>query len=205
MSPATCSCSSISPTLDDSSVVDLFPASRDRLRNSQSARTLKRELESLLETNDVLVDEERRRRQQLPTDDTDELVEDVLMTILERNPALQRYFATGDRLERPTVHETNSAIDSRDRYPSRLELIQTYHGPDDYDVWNPDRSTSATDMEDESDAETDTTPEYVKEMSSNAYALQRLVLDAPNDYRHEAAILGRSTSLRMMWSNPCGC
>ena len=169
-------------TLDDSSVVDLFPASRDRLRNSPSARTLKHELESLLETNDVLVGEERRRRQQLPTDDVDELVEDVLMTILERNPALQRYFATGDRLERPTVHDVNANVDSRDRYPSRLELIETYHGPDDYVVWNPDRSTSATDTVDESNVETDATLEYRKEMPSNAYALQRFVLDAPNDY-----------------------
>lgn len=169
-------------TLDDSSVVDLFPASRDRLRNSQSARTLKRELESLLETNDILVDEERRRRQQLPTDDPDELVEDVLMTILERNPALQRYFATGDRLERPTVHDVNADVDSRDRYPSRLELIETYHGPDEYDVWSSDRSTSATDTADESNVETDAALEYGKEMPSNAYALQRFVLDAPNDY-----------------------
>ncbi|MFB9807615.1 hypothetical protein ACFFQF_21420 [Haladaptatus pallidirubidus] len=169
-------------TLDDSSVVDLFPASRDRLRNSPSARTLKRELESLLETNDVLVDEERRRRQQLPTDDADELVEDVLMTILERNPALQRYFATGDRLERPIVHDANSGVDSRDRYPSRLELIETYHGPDDYVVWNPDQSTSAADTADESNVETDAVFEYEKEMPSNAYARQRFVLDAPNDY-----------------------
>jgi hypothetical protein len=169
-------------SLDGSSVVDLFPASRDRLRNSPSARALKRELESLLETNDVLVDEERRRRQQLPTDDADERIEDVLMTILERNPALQRYFATGDRLERPVVHDSNSDVDPRSRYPSRLELIETYHGPDDYDVWNPDRSTSDTDTADESDVETDAALEYVKEMPSNAYAWQRFVLDAPNDY-----------------------
>ena len=169
-------------TLDDSSVVDLFPASRDRLRNSQSARTLKRELESLLETNDVLVDEERRRRQRLPTDDPDELVEDVLMTILERNPALQRYFATGDRLERPTVHDVNANVDSRDRYPSKLELIETYHGPDEYDVWSSDRSTSTTNEADESNVETDTTLEYVKEMALNANAWQRFALDAPNDY-----------------------
>ncbi|MCO8245385.1 MULTISPECIES: hypothetical protein [unclassified Haladaptatus] len=169
-------------TLDDSSVVDLFPASRDRLRNSQSARTLKRELESLLGTNDILVDEERRRRQQLPTDDPDEIVEDVLMAILERNPALQRYFATGERLERPTVHGANSDVDSHDRYPCRLELIETYHGPDDYNIWNPDRSTSTTDTVDESNVETDAALEYGKEMPPNAYAWQRFVLDAPNDY-----------------------
>ncbi|WP_227355182.1 ATP-binding protein [Haladaptatus salinisoli] len=153
--------------LDDSSVVDLFPASRDRLRNSSVGRTLKRELESLVASNDILVDEEQRRRQRLPGDDSDELVEDVLMTILERNPALQRYFATGDRIEPPRVRDAAVGDEPDHRYPETLDLIETYHGPNDYEVWDPDSSGDA---------------EFVKEVPVDGRARQRLVLDAPNDF-----------------------
>ncbi len=159
--------------LDDSSVVDLFPASRDRLRNSHVGRTLKRELESLIASNDILVDEEQRRRQRLPGDDSDELVEDVLMTILERNPALQRYFATGDRIAPPRIRDATVGDDPDHRYPETLDLIETYHGPNDYEVWGPDSSAA-----DGTSAEA----EFVKEVPTGGQARQRLVLDAPNDF-----------------------
>lgn len=152
--------------INDADVVDLFKPSRDRLQNKEPAKVLKSELEELLSGNEMLRKEEERRKSKDVKEDAEELEEDILDDILERNPSLKGYLKEGKKT--PTIDEPGEGeIDYEGNfYPSKFNVIKKYRSRSDYDIWD-----GAT--EDEL---------YEVRIPSNKTKLQQFELNATNDY-----------------------
>jgi len=150
--------------LNDADVVDLFKPSRDRLQNKQPAKVLKDELEDILKSNEMLLEEEDRRRTKDIEKDTDELEEDILDDILERNPSLKGYLKEGKKI--PTIEKDGDQETDYEGYfyPSKFNLIKKYRSRTDYELWKEENDT------------------YTIRVPSNKTSLQRFELDATNDY-----------------------
>lgn len=149
--------------IDDADVVDLFKPSRDRLQNKEPSKVLKEELEEVLKSNEMLLEEEDRRRTKGVEEDTEELEEDILDDILERNPSLKGYLQEGKKT--PTIEEEgDEELDYNGNfYPSKFNLIKKYRSRTDYDLWEGEE-------------------DYTTEIPANKSSLQRFELDAENDY-----------------------
>lgn len=150
--------------INDADVVDLFKPSRDRLQNKDPSKVLKEELQELLKSNEMLLEEEDRRRTKDIEEDTEELEEDILEDILERNPALKGYLKEGEK--KPTIENQGEEEAEYDGnfYPSKFNLIKKYRSSNDYDLWEDEDGT------------------YTVSVPSNKTALQRFELNATNDY-----------------------
>ena len=151
--------------INDADVVDLFKPSRDRLQNKEPAKVLKRELEEIIKDNEMLRQEEERRKSKDIEEDADDLEDDILDDILNRNPSLKGYLQSGDRT--PIIDDEGD--DEREFegsfYPSKFNLIKKYRKKTDYDVWE----------ESEDD-------QFEKRIPSNQPATQRFELDAEDEY-----------------------
>jgi len=154
--------------IDDADVVDLFKPSRDRLQNKTPAKVLKSELEELISDNEMLREEEERRKSKDIEEDTEELEEDILDEILERNPALKGYLKEGKKT--PTIEDDGEGeIDYEGNfYPTKFNIIKKYRSRGNYDVWD--------------DEERDEDELYEKRIPSNKTSIQRFELDATNDF-----------------------
>lgn len=152
--------------IDDADVVDLFKPSRDRLQNKTPAKVLKRELEEIISGNEMLQEEEQRRRSKDVKEDAEELEEDILEDILKRNPALKGYLKAGQKM--PTIDEEGEEDADYDGefYPTKFNIIKTYRSRGDYDIWDEDKKDEL----------------YVKRIPSNKTSVQRFELDATDDY-----------------------
>lgn len=152
--------------IDDADVVDLFKPSRDRLQNKTPAKVLKSELEEVISENEMLREEEERRKNKDVTEDAEELEEDILDDILERNPSLKGYLKEGRKTS--TIEEPGAQkIEYEGNfYPTKLNVIKKYRSRADYDVWD-----------DEEEDEL-----YEVRIPSNKTKQQRFELDAENDY-----------------------
>ena len=153
--------------IDDADVVDLFKPSRDRLQNKTPAKVLKSELEELISDNEMLREEEERRKSKDIEEDAEELEEDILDEILERNPALKGYLKEGKKT--PTIEEEGGEDIDYDGnfYPTKFNTIKKYRSRGSYDVWDGDKE--------EDDL-------YEKRIPSNKTSIQRFELDATNDF-----------------------
>lgn len=151
--------------IDDADVVDLFKPSRDRLQEKEPAKILKDELEEVLKKNEMLLEEEERRRTKDIEEDTEELEEDILEDILKRNPALKGYLKEGEK--KPTIDKSgDDEIDYEGSfYPTEFNIIKKYRSRTDYDVWDDGKEEP-----------------YIVRIPSNKTSFQRFELDAPNDY-----------------------
>lgn len=152
--------------IDDADVVDLFKPSRDRLQNKTPAKVLKSELEEIIAENEMLRKEEERRKSKDVKEDAEELEEDILDDILERNPSLKGYLKKGQKT--PTIEEPgDESIEYEGKfYPTKFNVIKKYRSRTDYDIWN--------------DQETDEL--YEVRIPSNKTKQQRFELNATNDY-----------------------
>jgi len=146
--------------------VDLFKPSRDRLQNKTPAKVLKSELEEIISESEMLRAEEERRKSKDIKQDTEELEEDILDEILERNPSLKGYLKAGNKT--PVIDEEgDEEVDYEGNfYPTKFNIIKKYRSRGDYQVWEEDE-------EDEM---------YVKRIPSNRTSIQRFELDATNDF-----------------------
>jgi hypothetical protein len=153
--------------INDADVVDLFKPSRDRLQNKRPSKVLKSELEDIISENEMLREEEERRKSKDIKEDSEELEEDILDDLLERNPSLKGYLKAGDKA--PVIDEEgdDEVEYGGNYYPSKFNIIKKYRSRGDYQVWD----------EDEEDEEM-----YVKRIPSNKSSLQKFELDAQDDY-----------------------
>lgn len=150
--------------INDADVVDLFKPSRDRLQNKEPSKVLKEELEDILKSNEVLLEEEERRKTKDIEEESEELEENILDEILRRNPSLKGYLKEGKKT--PTIEKEGSEeVDYEGNfYPSKFDVIKNYRSRGDYEVWE---------NEDE---------KYTIRIPENKTSLQRFELDATNDY-----------------------
>lgn len=157
--------------LGPSDKVDIFPASRDRLRDGEPAEALKDGLEDIITNDKVLNDEEKRRRQKLAKDEEEETIQHVLESIINRNPSLKRYFATGQKV---TVPEVGSQDDeySPPYFPDIFKIIKRYRHSGEIELWEEPENV------------------FQKRMPTNRSGLQRFELNAPNDYFDRAEHTG---------------
>lgn len=152
--------------IDDADVVDLFKPSRDRLQNKEPAKVLKSELEEIIRGNETLKREEERRKTKDIREEAEDLEEDILEEILERNPALKGYLKEGKkqpRIEQPGEIEAEY---EGEFYPTKFNIIKKYRSRTDYDLWDDDEQDEP----------------YEVRIPSNKSATERFELDAPNDY-----------------------
>jgi regulator of replication initiation timing len=150
--------------VSDADIVDLFKPSRDRLTEKEPAKALREELEELISDNEMLKQEEQRRRNRMAKEESDELEEDILEEILQKNPALKGYLRAGQK--QPTVTEEGDNDPDYDGkfYPDRFEIIKSYRARTNYKVFDgPERA-------------------YKKEIPVNKTSTQKFELNAENDY-----------------------
>ena len=149
--------------VDDADVVDLFKPSRDRLQHKEPAEVLKNELEDVLSENEMLREEEQRRRTKDIKEETNELEENVLEQILKKKPSLKGYLKKGEKS--PTIDNDGDEKMNYDGrfYPTQFNIIEKYRSRADYDIWEENRV-------------------HIKRIPKNKTSLQRFELDAKNDY-----------------------
>jgi len=150
--------------VSDADIVDLFKPSRDRLTEKEPARALREELEDLISDNNMLKEEEQRRRNRMAKEESEELEDDILEQILQKNPALKGYLKAGKK--QPTVTEEGDQEPEYDGkfYPDKFEIIKSYRSKTNYNTWDgPDGS-------------------YEKEIPINKASTQRFELNAENDF-----------------------
>lgn len=155
--------------LGHADMIDLFMPSRDRLKDNPIADSLKDGLEDAIKNDQILHDEEQRRRQRIIKDKRDDQVKDMLKSVLKRNPSLKKYLSSGDK---PSVPGTEvSGFDQFDPpfFPTEFNIIEKFHRKKPPEIWDEDER-------------------FEKRMPINREPLIRFKLDAPNDYfdREEA-------------------
>ncbi|ADQ68818.1 hypothetical protein C499_05940 [Halogeometricum borinquense DSM 11551] len=126
--------------VSDSDIVDLFKPSRDRLQNKDPAKALKSELEEILIDNDMLDREEQRRRDRITKEDADDLSEDILEDLLERNPSIKRYLETGEKKPRVKDGDGKQELEEYDGefFPDRFFAIKKFRSRSDYEIYSED-------------------------------------------------------------------
>lgn len=150
--------------VSDADIVDLFKPSRDRLTEKEPAKALRQELEDLISDNKMLKQEEQRRRNRMAKEESEELEENILEQILQKNPALKGYLKAGKK--QPTVTEEGDQEPDYDGkfYPDKFEIIKSYRSRANYKTWDgPDGR-------------------YEKEIPVNKTSIQRFELNAKDDY-----------------------
>lgn len=147
--------------------VDLFRASRDRLADKEMAQRLQDGMESILTTNEMLQEEEQRRREKFTKDKREEKMGDMLEDLIERNPELLDYLNEGEKIP--------PAAPNRDRSSSVDE--SDYAAP-----YNPDTFKIITGRTDGDWDFYDGDSRYEKDMPTNRNRWMRFYLNAPNDF-----------------------
>jgi regulator of replication initiation timing len=150
--------------VSDADIVDLFKPSRDRLTEKEPAKALRKELEDLISKNKMLKREEQRRRNRMAKEENEELEENILEQILQKNPALKGYLKAGKK--QPTVSEEGEQEPEYEGkfYPDKFKIIKSYRSRANYKIWDgPDGR-------------------YEKEIPVNKTSIQRFELNAANDF-----------------------
>lgn len=153
--------------IDDADVVDLFKPSRDRLQNKEPAKVLKSELEEIISENEMLREEEERRKNKDIKEETEELEEDILDDLLERNTSLKGYLKAGKKVPVIDEDEGEGEVDYEGNfYPTEFEIIKKYQSRTEYQLWNSDENEET----------------YIKRIPSNKTGVQKFKLDATDDF-----------------------
>lgn len=147
--------------------LDLFRPSRDRMGGTDLSEQLQDELEKALKNSETLQEEEEWRRNRLMKDDHEEKQTDIMESVLERNPSLNRFFNTGQRVTTSSVPETSAADGGEYNasfYPIKLNIIKKKHNDGSVDLWNPSKGL------------------FTKHQPVNRNGRVQFELDAQNDY-----------------------
>lgn len=141
----------------------LFKPSRDRMGGTEIADQLVDGLESALKEYKPLKDEEDWRRRRVTTSKRDERMENILQSVLERNPSIKRYLMSGDKPKVPGLDKPNPQSYSAPFYPSHINIVKKFE-EDGLTLWDESGGT------------------FTKREAENRNAWMWFDIDAPNDY-----------------------
>lgn len=149
---------------------ELFSPSRDQMGETEIAQQLHDELQYALEDDDALQAEEKRRRDELITEEHNEQEIELMESLLNQNPSMRKYFSTGERVEASgTTREPDGGEYTAPRYPTQFDIIETRRRDGDHDLWD-----EANGM-------------YTHEQPTNRARTILFELNAPNDYFDRAS------------------
>lgn len=167
-------------------MVDLFQPTRDRIKQSAIGNALRRGLEDALREDDWLLDEEDRRRQKLASEESDEILDESLRSILEEDPDLQRFFETGDKASADKPAEEQAPY-TPPAVPDTFEIIASYDPAGNHEFYDADAEGT-----------------YEIDLPVNRMRQVRFYLNAPNDYLTEGGggeLRVQPTVEALQWSN----
>lgn len=153
--------------LGPSEKVDIFPASRDRIRDDKAlAQAVIEGLEDALKNDEILKAEEERRRQKVVKEEQDETVKEVLQQILSRNPQLKRYFASGEKAPIADIGPRETTTYNPPFIPDTFRIIERLSRTEGPIFWDEDATEAL----------------YRTSVPINRTRYQRFELNAPDDY-----------------------
>ena len=157
--------------------LDLFRPSRDTMGGTDIADQLSAELEEALKNDPDLKAEEEWRRSRLTRTSRNELDTEIITSMLEQNPAMSRYFLTGElvQAQSPTPTTTDGGEYEAPYYPTKLKIIEKRHHDGTIELWD------------------EANGKFTKSQPVNHNAQVQFVLDAPNDYFDRVAQRGTLT------------
>jgi hypothetical protein len=167
-------------------MVDLFQPTRDRVKRSEIGNSLREGTEDAIENDEWLIKEEERRRQRLASDESDEILDESLQSILEEDPDLQRFFESGDKATADVPAEGEAPYNPPE-VPDTFKIIKTYDPSGDHEFHNPEEDGR-----------------FSLEVPVNRTRQVRFYLNAPNDYltdEGQGELMIRPTTDAVKWSN----
>lgn len=167
-------------------MVDLFQPTRDRVKRSEIGNALREGTEDAIEQDDWLIDEEELRRQKLASDESDEILDESLQSILEEDPDLQRFFESGDKATADVPSEDEAPYNPPD-IPDTFKIINTYDPSGDHEFYDSGEGDR-----------------FSLEVPINRTRQVRFYLNAPNNYisdEGQGELRVRPTTDTVQWSN----
>lgn len=167
-------------------MVDLFQPTRDRVKRSEIGNALREGTEDAIENDEWLIEEEERRRQKLASDESDEILDESLQSILEEDPDLQKFFESGDKAT-ADVPANEEAPYNPPEVPDTFKIINTYDPSGDHEFY---------------DVEQD--GRFSLEIPVNRTRQVRFYLNAPKNYltdEGQGELRLRPTTDAVKWSN----
>lgn len=167
-------------------MVDLFQPTRDRIKKSEIGNALRDGVEDAIENDKWLIKEEERRRQELASDESDEILDESLQSILEEDPDLQRFFEKGDKATTDVPSDETTPY-SPPEVPDTFEIINTYDPGGDHEFHDSEENGR-----------------YSLEVPTNRTRQVRFYLNAPNDYltdEGKGELRIKPTTDAIQWSN----
>lgn len=167
-------------------MVDLFQPTRDRVKRSEIGNALRDGVKDAIENDEWLIEEEERRRQELASDESDEILDESLQSILEEDPDLQKFFESGDKATADVPSDERAPYNPPE-VPDTFEIIETYDPSGDHEFH---------------DSEED--GRYSLEVPTNRTRQVRFYLNAPNDYltdEGQGELRVQPTTDAIQWSN----
>jgi hypothetical protein len=146
-------------------MVDLFQPTRDRIKSKQIGNELRDGVKEAIENDDWLTEEEERRRQKLASEESDEILDESLQSILEEDPNLQRFFESGEKATSDVPSDDTEMSYSPPDIPDTFKIIKTYDPDGDHEFY---------------DSESKET--FTVELPVNRNRQVRFYLNAPNGY-----------------------
>lgn len=168
-------------------MVDLFQPTRDRIKNTKIGNELRAGVKNAIENDDWLTQEEDRRRQKLADEESDEILDESLQSILEEDPDLQRFFESGDKATTDIPSDENASTYNPPSIPNTFNIIETYDPGGDHEFH---------------DTETEGT--FTVEVPVNRNPQVRFYLNAPNKYLSDSGdgeMHVKPTTEAVKWSN----
>jgi len=149
--------------LGPAQLTDLFTPARDRLHDKPMAHRLRDGMEDLVTNDDMLQEEEQRRRERFTKDKREEKMGDMLEELVERTPDLLNYLDEGEKVDSSGVGETADDYFAP-FYPDTLEIIEGKQDGE-WQLWNEDEQGR-----------------YEREIALNRNGWVRLFLNAQDDF-----------------------
>lgn len=145
-------------------MVDLFQPTRDRIKQSEIGRTLREGIEDALTNDEWLTDEESRRRRERASNESDEILDESIQSVLEEDPELQRFFESGEKASSEKQKQKENPYNPPS-VPDTFRLIKTYDPHGNHEFYNQDEEGR-----------------YSIEVPINRSRNVRFFLNAPNGY-----------------------
>lgn len=145
-------------------MVDLFQPTRDRIKQSGIGKTLREGIEDALKNDEWLTEEESRRRRDRASDESDEILDESIQSVLEEDPELQRFFESGEKAGSEERKEETRPYNPP-KIPDTFRLIKTYDPDGNHEFYDEDEEGR-----------------YSIEVPVNRSRNVRFYLNAPNGY-----------------------
>ena len=146
-------------------MVDLFQPTRDRIKQKSIGNELREGVKDAIETDESLNEKEERRRQELASDESDEILNNSLENIVENDPGLQQFFDSGEKATTDLPSEDDETDYTPPEVPDTFNIISNYSYDGDHEFH----------VEDEDGT-------YSIEVPVNRNPQSRFYLNAPNGY-----------------------